>query len=73
MRTQPRCKRCGEPITFLLRGGFVRRGEPRHYPVNLDDKLPHWRRCKINQDLQAAKNPKPQRPTPTPPQTEMFK
>ena len=45
MRTHPRCRKCGEPITFGLKPGAT---EYRIIPLNLHDRAPHWNRCYQN-------------------------
>jgi hypothetical protein len=62
LRSNPRCKKCGEPIQFMPRSGFIRAGEPKYFPVNADDRKPHWKRCRIRQDLSEARRPKSRGP-----------
>jgi hypothetical protein len=73
-----RCRKCGERIGFEPRPGFVVKGEPRYFPVNANDRKPHFTRCRINQDLAAARaaakpQPKPKAAPICQPQGEMFK
>jgi hypothetical protein len=50
-----KCRKCGERIHLIPKPGFIVRGESRNFAVNADDARPHWKRCKINQELAAAK------------------
>jgi hypothetical protein len=55
------CRKCGEPIRFEPRPGFIVKGQPKYFPVNVDDGKPHYRRCQLNQELKALKSgPRPQ-------------
>lgn len=52
-KSQPYCRKCGGAIYFFplkMADGFY-----RSMPHNVDNKQPHFRRCKINQDLAKAK------------------
>lgn len=55
MRTQPRCKRCGEKIGFAPIPGFRLPGQPKYYAVNADDRKPHGPRCALVRALKKAK------------------
>lgn len=83
MRARPRtkyfCRKCGERIDFMPRPGFVPTGQPRYFPINFDDRKPHYARCKLTLELREAKSPsKPKKPRGAEPaaivtpQREMF-
>src|SRR5262249_42598455 len=50
---------CGEKITFIPVPGFIPKNDDatrsRYMPVNLDDKKPHFARCKLNRELAELK------------------
>ena len=70
-----RCAKCGGQIGFEPRPGFVPHGQPRFYPVNWEDRTPHYKRCQLTQELAATRKPR-KRPdrsaTAATPQGEMF-
>lgn len=49
------CRKCGLKIRLERRPGFIKRGDPKYFPVNADDGRPHWRRCKLNQEIRDMK------------------
>lgn len=51
----PKCKKCGEPIAFVHRPGFVIKGQSKYLVVNADDGRSHRPRCDLLQALRAAK------------------
>jgi hypothetical protein len=58
-KRQKRCSRCKEPIDFVLRSGFIPKGQGRYFIVNADDRRPHGPRCKLKQALAEAKSAGP--------------
>lgn len=42
--------------------GFTPAGQPKVYPVNIDDRKPHWMRCKLTCALRAEKSKQLARP-----------
>lgn len=66
------CRRCGEPILFQHRAGFIVKGQPRYYPVNADDGRPHSSRCKLKMELKELRSRPRGRPKRTTPQGELL-
>lgn len=58
MARQLRCRTCREPILLIGRPGFIKRGEPKYFAVNPDDRQPHGKRCRLTMELREARRSK---------------